>query len=181
MKSLILLAPLAGAMLLVSSCSKGEAVKEPVRTFQIGERVNLQPLIYAVFEKQWVTQFGTGPEARTPQNRFFLVRLSVNNNGTSTAFVPNMTLEDDAGGTCAELQDGDGAPHWLGYLRSIKPAGSIEGTVLFDCTPKHYRLKLANEDGKIAYVDLPLSFDTNENTVDVLPKDDTGEKLKHPK
>jgi hypothetical protein len=183
MKSLEIMAPtLAAAALLLCSCSKtDETVVETVRTYQIGEKVSLPPLNYAVFEKQWAPQLGSGAEARLPQTRFFLVRISATNIGKASAFVPNMVLEDDNGGTCAELEDGTGAPHWLGYLRSVKPADSIQGNVLFDCAPKHYKLKLTNEDGKVAYVDLPLSFDSTDTTVDVLRKDESGEKLKHPK
>ena len=182
MKSFTVIAPvLAAAALCLSCCTRTEAVNEPIRTFQMGERVNLPPLNYAVFEKQWATQFGTGTEARLPSTRFFLVRISATNNGSAEAFVPNMTLEDDAGNSCAELQDGSGAPNWIGYLRSVKPADTIQGNVLFDCPPKHYRLKLSNEDGKSAYVDLPLSFDAPDSSVDILRKDDTGAKLSHPK
>src|SRR5579883_2115287 len=141
MRSIHVLAPaMAAAALLFCSCSKSEATNEPARTYQLGERVNLTPLIYAVFEKQWAAQFGTGSEARVPKTRFFLIRVSITNNGSSTAFVPNMALQDDAGGSCPELEDGDQAPHWLGYLRSVKPADTIQGNVLFDCEPKHYKL-----------------------------------------
>jgi len=172
---------LAGAAGLLSSCSKSQAVAEPVRTYQIGERVNLPPLTYAVFEKQWATQFGAGTDARLPQTRFLLVRISATNNGKSDAFVPNVSLEDDSGNSFAELSDGDGVPHWIGYLRSVKPADTIQGNLLFDCPPKHYKLKLSNEDGKVAYVELPLSFESPDSGVDVLPKTNPSNTLSHPK
>ena len=183
MKSVTVSVPaLVVAALFLCACTRSEAVTEPIRTFQMGERVNLAPLSYAIFEKQWATQFGTGTDARFPSTRFLLVRVSATNNGNADAFVPNMTLEDDAGNTCAELQDGSGAPNWIGYLRSVRPADTIQGNVLFDCAPKHYRLKLSNEDGKSAYVDLPLSFDTpDSNNLDMLKKEDSGGKLSHPK
>ena len=182
MKSFQILAPvLASATLFLCSCSKTEAVVEPVRTYQIGEKVKLPPLMYTVFEKQWATEFGIGAEARLPKTRFYLIRIGATNTGSSEAYVPNMTLEDDAGGTCAETQDGTGAPHWLGYLRSVKPADTIQGNILFDCAPKHYKLKLTNEDGLAAYVDLPLSFDNADGGIDMLQKDRPAGKLVHPK
>jgi len=172
---------LAGMAGLWCACSKSPAVSEPARTYQIGERVDLAPLNYAVFEKQWAAQLGSGNDARLPQTRFLLVRISAANNGKSEVFVPNMTLEDDAGNSYAEVSNGDGVANWIGYLRSIKPADTIQGWVLFDCPLKHYKLKLTNEDGKAAYVELPLSFDNPDGVVDVLPKEGPGGKLSHPK
>ena len=125
-------------------------------------------------------QLGSGVDARVPQNRFFLVRVSATNGGGSEAFIPNFTLEDDAGGSCAEVSNGDGVPHWMGYLRSIKPADTLQGNILFDCVPKHYRMKLTNEDGKAAYVDIPLSFDTDSPNVDIPTRDEKSSKLSHP-
>jgi hypothetical protein len=147
----------------------------------MGERVVLAPFTYAVYEKQWLAQLGTGTEARLPQSRFFLVRISATNGGTSEGYVPNLTLEDDAGNSCAELSNGDGVPHWTGYLRVVKPADTLQGNLVFDCVPKHYRLKLLNEEGRAAYVDIPLSFEGDAPTVDIPRRDDTTGSLKHPK
>jgi hypothetical protein len=125
-------------------------------------------------------QLGDGPDARLPQNRFLLVRISVTSSAGAETYVPNLTLEDDAGGTCSESSNGEEVPHWIGYLRSIKPADTLQGDVVFDCVPKHYRLKLVNEGGRGAYVDIPLSFETESPGVDVLPKDDKTGNLAHP-
>jgi hypothetical protein len=149
----------------------------------MGERVELAPLTYAVFEKDWLAQLGEGADARLPQNRFLTIRLAVTSGASSETYVPNLTLDDDAGGSCAESNNGDGVSHWLGYLRSIKPAETLQGSILFDCVPKHYRLKLISDTGKAAYVEIPLSFENPSTGIDLLPKpksDKTGD-LAHPK
>ena len=45
------------------------------------------------------------------------------------------------------------------FLRSVKPAESAQGNVVFDAPPRHYKLKLMDETGeRSAYIDIPLSF-----------------------
>lgn len=149
----------------------------------MGERVELAPLTYAVFEKEWLAQIGEGAEARLPQSRFLVIRLSVTSGAASETYVPNLTLDDDTGGTCSESNNGDGVSGWIGYLRSIKPAETLQGSIVFDCAPKHYRLKLVSDAGRAAYVEIPLSFESPGTGLDILPKaktDKAGE-LAHPK
>jgi len=182
-KHLLLEAALAASLALLASCSGRTAVNTPLRTYQMGERVELPPLTYAVFEKEWLAQLGEGAEARLPQNRFLVIRLSVTSGAAAETYVPNLTLDDDAGNTCSESNNGEGVQHWLGYLRSIKPAETLQGNIVFDCVPKHYRLKVVSDEGKAAYVEIPLSFESEAPPVDILPKartDATG-NLAHPK
>jgi len=80
--------------LLLAGCGESSY---PVRTYQMGEKVPLGHLIYTVFETQWLTQIGTGINARVPQNRFFLVRISAVNSSGQTLTVPNLYVEDDKG------------------------------------------------------------------------------------
>jgi hypothetical protein len=50
-------------------------------------------------------------------------------------------------------------PQWAGYLRNVKPADNVQGNIVFDAPPAHYKLKLADETGtKFALIDIPLSF-----------------------
>ena len=94
-----------------------------------------------------------------PQNRFFLVRLSAMNGGTSDARIPNITLEDDKGQKYEELSDGEGAPQWIGFLRSARPSDSVQGNILFDVPPGHYKATVFDEDrSHTATIDIPLSF-----------------------
>src|ERR1700759_4359709 len=96
--------PLALAFCLLS-CAPTEKVEAP-RLYQMGERVSAGHLIYTVFERQWHTEFGTGPDARVPQNRFYLVRISIVNSGGSEAIIPKTELVDDTGASFPEVMDG---------------------------------------------------------------------------
>jgi hypothetical protein len=144
------------AALLLSACSRRPI---PVRSYPLGEKVALGHISYAIYETQWVPQFGEGPTARIPQHRFFLVRMSAVNSGGDDLIVPNVTIEDDHGNTYPELKDGDGVPEWIGYLRQVKPAESAAGNLVFDAPPAHYKLRITDENGEsAAYIDIPLSF-----------------------
>jgi hypothetical protein len=146
------------AALLLTSCG-GDSKAYPVRTYNMGERIQLGHIVYQIFETQWMTHMGEGPDARVPQNRFFLVRMSAVNSAGNDLSVPTLTIQDDNGNTYTELSDGTGVPQWIGFLRSVKPAESAQGNALFDAPPRHYRLKIMDEDSeKTALVDIPLNF-----------------------
>ena len=144
------------AALLLNACSSRPA---RVQTYSLGEKATLGHLIYTVYETQWVPQFGDGPTARVPQHRFFLLRMAAVNSSSADLIVPNATIEDDQGNSYPELRDGDGAPQWIGYLRKVRPAESVQGNMLFDAPPAHYKLRIADEtEENPAYFDIPLSF-----------------------
>ncbi len=125
----------------------------------MGDKVYLGKLIYTVFETQYLTQLGEGLKARAPQNRFFLVRLSVVNGANSEIPVPNMTVEDDDGNTYSELTNGEGVPQWIGFIRPARPAEAVQGNVVFDAPPRHYKLRISDEgEEKQALIDIPLTF-----------------------
>jgi hypothetical protein len=146
------------AALLTASCG-GDEKSYPVRTYNMGERIQLGHLVYLVFETQWMTHIGDGPDARVPQHRFFLIRLSAVNSSNADLAVPTFTIQDDNGNTYNELSDGTGVPQWITYLRTVKPAESAQGNALFDAPPRHYKLKIQDEDGeRTALVDIPLNF-----------------------
>uniref|UniRef100_Q01YV5 DUF4352 domain-containing protein n=1 Tax=Solibacter usitatus (strain Ellin6076) TaxID=234267 RepID=Q01YV5_SOLUE len=149
--------PLLGVFLL-ASCGDGERAF-PVRTYNMGEKVELGHINYQVFETQWLTHMGEGADARIPQQRFFLVRVAAINSGGSDLVVPTMTIQDDNGTVYNELSDGTGVPEWAGYLRSVKPALAARGNIIFDAPPRHYKLKITDESGeRTAFIDIPLSF-----------------------
>jgi hypothetical protein len=154
----LLFLPLAVLALVgLSSCSAGKDTS--VKVYELGTRVEAGHLIYTVYETQWLPQLGTGDAARVPKGRFFLIRLAAVNSGSEEALVPNLTIQDDQGNTLEELDNGEGVPQWLGYLRKVAPADSISGNIVFDAEPKHYRLRVTDENGeKPAIVDIPLSF-----------------------
>jgi hypothetical protein len=149
----------AAIPLLLISCGGEDKPSYPVRTYAMGEKVALGRINYQVFETQWMTHLGEGADTRLPQQRFFLVRMTAGNSGSSDLIVPNLSIQDDNGKTYEELSDGTAVPEYIGYLRSVKPAGDVQGYALFDAPPRHYKLKIMDEEKeKIAYVDIPLSF-----------------------
>jgi len=141
----------------LTGCSS-EPAQLPLMQYSMGEKVPVGHLTYTVFETQWATHFGEGVTARVPQNRFFLVRLSAVNGGVADAPIPNFTIQDDSGHTYSELTDGDGVPQWVGYLRSAKPADFLQGNVVFDAPPGHYKLKVSDDQQHAALIDMPLTF-----------------------
>lgn len=161
----------AAACLILAGCSATPSTPPP-SNYVMGEKVLLGRLSYTVFETQWLTQLGEGAEARIPQHRFFLIRFSATNGGTEDATVLNPTITDDKGRTFEELSNGEGVPQWAGYLRTVRPADTAAGNLLFDAPPGHYKVKLADETGtKFALIDLPLTF--GAETPEVAPP---GEK-----
>jgi hypothetical protein len=164
MRKIALFAAAAAALMLASCGPK----TFPVRTYPMGEKVTLGHLIYTVFETQWLTQLGSGTDARVPQNRFFLVRISVANSGSQDLTVPNLYVEDDKHNEYPELTNGDGVPQWIGSIRNPHPAEAAAGNLLFDCPPGHYKLHIADEDDDhTAYIDIPLNFTSETPEVPV--------------
>jgi hypothetical protein len=144
------------------------------RPYAMGDRIELGRLVYTVFETRWLPQIGEGPTARIPQNRFFLIRMSVGNTGTGEILIPNLSIEDDTGNSFPELTDGDGVPQFLGMLHPVTTAQPLSGNVLFDAPAQHYRLRLWDQENqRTALVDIPLSF--RSETPDV-PTPDTATK-----
>lgn len=145
------------SLAVFAACNR--AAPSEARLRRMGEHVTIGSLVYNVFEDQWKTQLGQGPDTRVPKDRFFLIRLSVLNSGSADLMVPSLTLVDDAGQTYPELANGDQVPQWTGYLRRVKPAETLQGNVVFDVPPKHYRLRVADEDSqKTTDIDVPLHF-----------------------
>lgn len=154
------LIPVALTVCLLS-CSSVDKTEAP-HTYQMGERVTVGHLIYTVYERQWHTEFGSGPDARLPQNRFYLLRMSVVNSGGGDAIVPKTELVDDSGATYQESTDGEGVQDWIGNTRQVSPSETTQGYLLFDVPAKHYKLKLLGEEEKqTALVDVPLTFDSD--------------------
>jgi hypothetical protein len=153
----ILYSTLLISTLFLTRCSKNSPAE--VHTYSMGDRVELGHLIYTVFETRWLPQVGEGPTARIPENRFFLVRMSVGNTGGTEALVPNMTIEDDKGNSYPELTNGEGIPQFLGVLQAVRTAEPAAGNALFDAPPGHYKLRLSDENSqRAAMVDIPLTF-----------------------
>ena len=125
----------------------------------MGQKVEVGRLSYTVFETQWLTHIGDPATGRIPQNRFFLVRFSATNGGSNEVMVGNPTITDDKGSVYDEVSNGEGVPQWAGYLRQLRSGDTVQGNIVFDAPPGHYKLKLADETGtRFALIDLPLTY-----------------------
>lgn len=143
---------------ILSGCSS-ESGSYPVREYRMGDRIELGRLIYNVFEAHWVTHLGEQPSTRVPNSRFLLLRVSVVNSGGAPISVPPLQLVDDAGATHSEVSDGEQVPNWIGILREVKPADSLQGNVLFDVNPAHYKLRVTDEsEERAGLINIPLQF-----------------------
>lgn len=149
------------SLAFLAGCQSTTTPKGLVGKFKIGERAQIGPLIYNVYETEYLVGVGEGADARIPSNRFLVVHLSVVNGGgvSASESVPAFTLVDDAGATFNELDNGAGIPQWLGFSRRVRPAESVTGNIVFDVAPKHYKLRVADEtDEHYGLVDLPLTY-----------------------
>ncbi len=151
----------AVVLLLTAGCSS-QSTSADSRVFGVGERAQAGPLIYRVLDTEWREQIGDGAAARVPRDRFLLVRLSVTNSGASDSGIPTLKLVDSRGNEHQELSEGQGVAEWFGYLRTVKPAQTEYGRVLFDAPAGTYRLIVASdadpEQQKTATIVIPLQI-----------------------
>lgn len=121
------------------------------------------PLIYSAIESKWVPQLGDILHLRVPKQRFLMVKLTVTNSGGQEAAVPFLTLEDGKGNKYDEEQNGEGVDGWLGFLRSVSPAQTEEGWIVFDVPPNSYNLRVsanAGTDEQSLLIEIPFSIDS---------------------
>jgi Domain of unknown function (DUF4352) len=134
--------------------------------FQMGERINVGPLTYNVIESSWQNQLGSEFKMRIPDQRYLLITVSVTNGGGRDVSVPLLTLEGQNGTTYTEVDNGEGVPQWFGLLRTLNPAQTEQGRLLFDVPLGSYRLKVTDggDPGveKSAWVSIPLHMDPAE-------------------
>lgn len=150
-----------GAMVVLvftSSC-KDRALSGEIGTFNMGERAQAGALIYTVVDSQWAISLGDTAAPRIPANRFMMINLTVVNGGKDPVSVPAFTLIDDNGKTYQELDNGEGVPNWMGVIRSVQPAQSTQGMVLFDVPQKQFKLRVGDDtDARFGLVKIPLNL-----------------------
>ena len=122
--------------------------------------MTLWPLTYNVVNSRILPRLGDDPTtARFPQERFYLVQISVSNGDDTSDSIPAFALVDDDGKVYNELTDGSGVPDWLGLVRSEKAHDQVTGSILFDAPAKHYRLRLSERFATPEIsIDLPLNL-----------------------
>ncbi len=145
--------------LVLASCSGLSSSKQPL-IYAAGDKATVGPLIYTLTDAQTAEQLGDDPNsARTPRNRFYLIRVNVSNSGNDDQSIPAMTLVDESGETYNEIADGTGVANWLGVVRKVSAAQTEQGYVVFDAPIKHYRLRLNDPlDGREIAIDVPVTF-----------------------
>ena len=130
----------------------------------MGERVPVGQVTYSIVESAWKTQLGESFKARTPENRFLLLKLSVTNGTGQDVSIPFLTLEGTNGQTYRESNSGDGVDSWFGVLRTISPGQTQQGNLLFDVPLSTYKLRVPDiaDPGleKYVVVNIPLQLDT---------------------
>lgn len=133
--------------------------------YDMGERVVVGPLTYNVVESTWRSQLGDAFKLRLPEQRFLLLTVSVTNGGGRDISVPLLTLQNQNGQTFQELENGDGVDQWFGILRTIPPAQTQQGKILFDVPLSSYKLRLTDGGNpgseKFAWVNIPLRMDVD--------------------
>jgi hypothetical protein len=136
------------------------STKKGVIVAGAGEKATVGPLTYSVIDTEIVPQLGEDPvTARTPKNRFFLLKISASNSGNDDATIPGLVLVDDSGEEYMEVGDGANVPNWLGVVRKVGGAQTEQGTIVFDAPAKHYRLRVSDEtDPKDIFIDVPLTY-----------------------
>jgi len=157
----------AGIVLASMLGSQGCAGRGDVATtvHQMGERVQIGPLIYTVLEVEWLSQLGSeNPKSpQAPENKFAVIRLTITNSGNREISLPLLQIEDEKGNRYMELAEVQELDEWMGVLREISPAETMQGKIVFELKPQSYRLRLTNaaepDVERFAYVTIPLRLD----------------------
>ncbi len=149
-------------LLALAGCSRGKDISH-IGTFRMGERVQAGSLVYTVLEAQWKTELDGN--SRAPKNRFLFLRVSITNSGGSKVSAPAFTLKATDGTIYEEVAEGlDGVNNWLNILRTVEPAHTETGWVIFDAPVAAYKLVMsdAGEVGseKYAHVDIPVELES---------------------
>jgi hypothetical protein len=161
----------AGIAALLAGCSRQKP--HPVVTYKMGETARVGPLAYTITETEWMDQLGEGAGARVPKHRFLAIRLTVTNGGAGRSAIPVTELVDSRGESHPEVDAGE-LSDWFGALRTLDPAQSDHGRVVFDVPAGAYKLKVAEDSDAeqiwTALIDVPYQAPAMVPSVDrVLP------------
>jgi hypothetical protein len=146
----------------LGGCSSSQTPRHDTKVYQMGEPVRTGPLVYTVLDTEWFDQLGDPAAPRLPRNHFLAVRFSVTNTGSLTSGIPPLTVLDSQRVTYDELNEANALPEWLGSIRSVKPAETLHGRILFDVPTGDYRLKVTDdadpENRSSATIQMPLEL-----------------------
>jgi Domain of unknown function (DUF4352) len=161
-KKLWLCALLCSSALFFTACQKAPVAGTQ---FAMGEPVRVGQMTYSVVESEWKTQLGESFKVRSPENRFFLIKISITNGTGQDASIPLFTLEASNGQTYRELSNGEGVVNWFGLLRMISPGQTQQGAILFDVPLTSFKLRVPDiaDPGLERYVtvQIPLRLESD--------------------
>lgn len=153
-------------VILLAGCGRTTSASQI--DYQMGERVVLGPLSYNVIETSWKSQLGDEFKVRTPQQRFLLISISATNGGGHDVSIPLLILQGQDGKEYPESDNGENVDSWFGLLRTLNPAQTQQGRLVFDVPLGSYRLRLSDggEPGseRYAWVTIPLHIDPETDT-----------------
>ena len=151
-----------GALLVAGGCSKSRTDNALIGTFKMGERVQAGRIIYNVLEAEWKAALTEG--GRAPQHRFLFLRVSITNSGGEPVSVPAFELLGANGTNYQEVTENmAGVRNWLGLLRTVAPATTEQGIVVFDAPLAAYKLVLMDgsdvDNERYAHVEIPVALE----------------------
>jgi hypothetical protein len=153
---------LGTGVLLLSGCAKPSVTR---KDFSMGENVPVGQMTYVVVDSTWRNQLGQAFKARSPEQRFLLIKLSVTNGTGQDVAIPLLTLEGSDGQSYREVANGEGVDNWLGLLRTIGPGQNEQGNILFDVPLTSYNLHIPDvaDPGleKYVSVQIPLRLESD--------------------
>jgi hypothetical protein len=152
------------AVFLLLSTVACRPAEPPKSEAKMGDPAVAGPLTFTVLETKWQSQLESFPTPRMPERNFLLIRMSVTNSSGSETNIPFLKLENSSGEIFTELENGSGVDGWLGMIRTIRPAQTEEGWILFDVPTNSYRLRVTDgnvEDERVTYVSIPLTMQTD--------------------
>ena len=157
-----LCALLCSSALLFTACQRSQ---DATKKFTMGEPVRVGQMTYSVVESEWKTQLGESFKVRSPENRFFLIKISITNGTGQDASIPLFTLEASNGQTYRELSNGESVVNWFGLLRTISPGQTQQGAIVFDVPLTSFKLRVPDisDPGLERYVtvQIPLRLDSD--------------------
>lgn len=147
--------------LLLGGCGRGADANE--RVVEMGTTVAVGTLSYTVIDLSWRDALPSSGAPRLPKHKYLTLNVSVTNGGAGQASIPLLTLTGSDGAEYPEEQHGEGVPKWLGLLRSVSPAQTEQGNILFDAPPGAYKLRVSSggdaENEQSALVTIPFRVD----------------------
>ena len=137
-------------VLLIGGCAVGP------RRVALGEDAKVGVFTYRVLAVQWQDQIGRGERAAAPDTRFYVVYLTVTNNGAEPLPFPRARLVDAAGREYEESPKARQRGIGLGSLQAMSRGFTINGSLVFDVPPGAYTLVLSGGNSGEALIPLPM-------------------------